>query len=273
MAEWWPFDRVRAAAQSLGLPTPGVFPGDPFSVLVDAARAFLVGRKRIDQLRRRRPDHDADRHLHLRFRRRPAGRPVRPGPLHGAGRPVGRPRVREAGGPGQERPPAARHPAAAGGRAGAGGGVRHHRGRVPLPGLGLLPARADRKRRRPAGRRDRRALAAAGGGDGRGRRVAAGPAARAAPVRAAAGPVVPGLPPAGPVAAQRHRADLGRSRPRRLHGARHAERMAALRSPRRPRPPADRNPRQTFIPNGAGSTPRARRSPGAATRRRPAKRP
>jgi LmeA-like phospholipid-binding len=46
VAEWWPFDRVRAAAQSLGLPTPGVFPGDPFAVLVDAARAFLVGRKR-----------------------------------------------------------------------------------------------------------------------------------------------------------------------------------------------------------------------------------
>jgi hypothetical protein len=46
MAEWWPFDRVRAAAQSLGLPTPGVFPGDPFAVLVDAARAFLVGKKR-----------------------------------------------------------------------------------------------------------------------------------------------------------------------------------------------------------------------------------
>ncbi|MGD0244852.1 MAG: LmeA family phospholipid-binding protein [Streptosporangiaceae bacterium] len=46
MAEWWPFDRVRAAAQSLGLPTPGILPGDPFSMLVDAARAFLVGKKR-----------------------------------------------------------------------------------------------------------------------------------------------------------------------------------------------------------------------------------
>lgn len=46
MAERWPFDRVRAAAQSLGLPTPGIFPGDPFGVLVDAVRAFLVGRKR-----------------------------------------------------------------------------------------------------------------------------------------------------------------------------------------------------------------------------------
>ena len=46
MAEWWPFDRVRAAAQSLGLPTPGIFPGDPFSVLVDAARAWLINSKR-----------------------------------------------------------------------------------------------------------------------------------------------------------------------------------------------------------------------------------
>ncbi len=46
MAEWWPFDRVRAAAQSLGLPTPGILPGDPFSVLVDAAKAFLVGKER-----------------------------------------------------------------------------------------------------------------------------------------------------------------------------------------------------------------------------------
>jgi len=46
MAEWWPFDRVRAAAQSLGLPTPGILPGDPFALLVDAARAFLVGKRR-----------------------------------------------------------------------------------------------------------------------------------------------------------------------------------------------------------------------------------
>jgi hypothetical protein len=46
VAEWWPFDRVRAAAQSLGLPTPGILPGDPFSMLVDAARAFLVGKRR-----------------------------------------------------------------------------------------------------------------------------------------------------------------------------------------------------------------------------------
>jgi len=46
VAEWWPFDRVRAAAQSLGLPAPGILPGDPFSVLVDAAKAFLVDKKR-----------------------------------------------------------------------------------------------------------------------------------------------------------------------------------------------------------------------------------
>ncbi|HET9970702.1 MAG TPA: hypothetical protein VFQ68_20875, partial [Streptosporangiaceae bacterium] len=46
MAEWWPFDRFRAAAQSLGLPTPGILPGDPFSALVDAARAWLINKER-----------------------------------------------------------------------------------------------------------------------------------------------------------------------------------------------------------------------------------
>ena len=62
MAEWWPFDRSRAddwrrnwtevlnmssaAAQSLGLPQPGSLPGDPFTVLTEAARAWLVGKKR-----------------------------------------------------------------------------------------------------------------------------------------------------------------------------------------------------------------------------------
>jgi len=61
MAEWWPFDRSwaddwkrnwtevlnvsSAAAQSLGLPQPGGLPGDPFTVLVEAARAWLVGKK------------------------------------------------------------------------------------------------------------------------------------------------------------------------------------------------------------------------------------
>ena len=62
MAEWWPFDRSwadelkrnwtevlnmsSAAAQSLGLPQPGILPGDPFSMIVDAARTFLIGKKR-----------------------------------------------------------------------------------------------------------------------------------------------------------------------------------------------------------------------------------
>jgi hypothetical protein len=62
MAEWWRFDRSRtdewkrawteivsmssAAAASFGLPQPGTLPGDPFAVLVDAARAWLTGRKR-----------------------------------------------------------------------------------------------------------------------------------------------------------------------------------------------------------------------------------
>lgn len=61
MAEWWPFDRSRteewkrnlneflamssAAAASLGLPQPGTLTGDPFVLVVDAARARLVGKK------------------------------------------------------------------------------------------------------------------------------------------------------------------------------------------------------------------------------------
>ncbi len=60
MAEWWPFDRSRteewkrnlteflamssAAAASLGLPQPGTLTGDPFALVVDAARAWLVGK-------------------------------------------------------------------------------------------------------------------------------------------------------------------------------------------------------------------------------------
>ena len=62
MADWWPFDRSWAdelkrswthvlnmsssAAQSLGLPSLGFLPGDPFGAIVDAARAWLVGKKR-----------------------------------------------------------------------------------------------------------------------------------------------------------------------------------------------------------------------------------
>jgi len=62
MAEWWPFDRSwtdewkrtwteivsmsSAAAASIGLPQPGILPGDPFAVLMDAARAWLTGKKR-----------------------------------------------------------------------------------------------------------------------------------------------------------------------------------------------------------------------------------
>ena len=62
MAEWWPFDRSwadewrrnwtevlnlsSAAAQSLGLPQPGTLPGDPFVAIVDAARGWLIEKKR-----------------------------------------------------------------------------------------------------------------------------------------------------------------------------------------------------------------------------------
>jgi hypothetical protein len=65
MAEWWPFDRSwtdewkrnlsevinlsSAAAQSLGLPQPGILPGDPFTSVVDAARSWLIGKSRTIQ--------------------------------------------------------------------------------------------------------------------------------------------------------------------------------------------------------------------------------
>jgi hypothetical protein len=62
MAEWWPFARSwaeewkrnwsdvlsasQAAAQSLGLPAPEILPADPFAMIVDAARAWLIGKSR-----------------------------------------------------------------------------------------------------------------------------------------------------------------------------------------------------------------------------------
>ena len=62
MADWWPFDRSwtdelkrnwtevlnlsSAAAQSLGLPPPSFLPGDPFGAIMDAARTWLVGKRR-----------------------------------------------------------------------------------------------------------------------------------------------------------------------------------------------------------------------------------
>jgi len=62
MADRWPFDRSWAdemkknwsevlrmpasAAQSLGLPPLGFLPGDPFGMIVDTARAWLVGKQR-----------------------------------------------------------------------------------------------------------------------------------------------------------------------------------------------------------------------------------
>ncbi len=61
-AEWWPFDRSRAeewkrnwtellnmtsaASASMGLPLPKTLPGDPFAAIVEAARGWLVGKKR-----------------------------------------------------------------------------------------------------------------------------------------------------------------------------------------------------------------------------------
>ena len=57
MAEWRPFEDWKrnlsevlslssAAAASLGLPQPGMLVGDPFAVIVDAARNWLIGKKR-----------------------------------------------------------------------------------------------------------------------------------------------------------------------------------------------------------------------------------
>lgn len=62
MTEWWPFDRSRleewkrgwteilavssAAAASLGLPRPGTLASDPVTALADAARAWLLGKRK-----------------------------------------------------------------------------------------------------------------------------------------------------------------------------------------------------------------------------------
>jgi len=62
MAEWWRIDRSwadewkrtwteiismsSAAAASIGLPQPATLPGDPFAMVVHAARAWLTGKKR-----------------------------------------------------------------------------------------------------------------------------------------------------------------------------------------------------------------------------------
>ncbi|HUB21916.1 MAG TPA: LmeA family phospholipid-binding protein [Streptosporangiaceae bacterium] len=57
MADRWPFDEWKrnlaevvsvssAAAASLGLPQPGLLLGDPFTRIVDAARNWLIGKKR-----------------------------------------------------------------------------------------------------------------------------------------------------------------------------------------------------------------------------------
>src|SRR5580693_10077908 len=57
MAERWPFDEWKrnlsdvlsftsAAAASLGLPAAGLLIGDPFTMIVDAARNWLIGKRR-----------------------------------------------------------------------------------------------------------------------------------------------------------------------------------------------------------------------------------
>jgi hypothetical protein len=57
MAERWPFDEWKrnlsdvlsftsAAAASLGLPAAGLLAGDPFTVIVDTARNWLIGKRR-----------------------------------------------------------------------------------------------------------------------------------------------------------------------------------------------------------------------------------
>src|SRR5450755_2966233 len=60
--QWWPFDRswanewkrnwsevlnmTSAASASMGLPLPKTLPGDPFAAIVEAARGWLIGKKR-----------------------------------------------------------------------------------------------------------------------------------------------------------------------------------------------------------------------------------
>ena len=67
MADWLPFYRSwadewkrsweeafstsSAAAASLGMPPPGSFPGDPFVMMVSAARSWLIGKKRTFRFR------------------------------------------------------------------------------------------------------------------------------------------------------------------------------------------------------------------------------
>jgi hypothetical protein len=65
MAERWPWldewkrnltdvlSLSASAAASLGLPQPGLLIGDPFTMIVDAARNWLIGKKRTFMLTRR----------------------------------------------------------------------------------------------------------------------------------------------------------------------------------------------------------------------------
>ena len=248
MADWWPFDRSwadelkrnwtevlnmsSAAAQSLGLPQPGFLPGDPFGAIVDAARTWLVGKRRTirfsgheltmvltdisvegselgralgqyDQVRFTARDVRLAGHQFERVEVRARNVHLRPGP----------------------GPVLVVAPVLVEAFVAAPVASRWLASRVP-------PAGADHAGRHPAGRPGQSAMGAPGGGSGRRRRIPPRPAAGPAPARAAAVPALPGFPPAVAHAAQWLRADLGRARPRRLRGAGHDERVAAPGRPR-----------------------------------------
>ena len=105
MADWWPFDRSwademrrnwgevlrmpAAAAQSLGLPPLGFLPGDPFGVIVDAARAWLVGKQRTIRFAGQELTMVLTDIVGAGLGPGPGHGPVRPGPPDRTGRPAG----------------------------------------------------------------------------------------------------------------------------------------------------------------------------------------
>ena len=130
MAERWPWlDEWRrnltdvlslssAAAASLGLPQPGLLIGDPFTMIVDAARNWLIGKRRTFTFAGHEPTLVLeDLSVEGSDLAKAVGQIrtlLHPGP----GRRMVRLPVRVGGGAGPERAPAARYQAGAGGRAG-----------------------------------------------------------------------------------------------------------------------------------------------------------
>src|ERR1035441_7821173 len=306
-AEWWPFDRswadewkrnwteilnmTSAASASMGLPLPKTLPGDPFAAIVEAARGWLIGKKRtfrfsgheltlvVDDIsiqgvdlarvvgqygQVRVPDLDVHwdgyelervevqvRNVHLRPSVRPTlvAAPVLFEAFVSAAA-VSR-RLAVVSGLLElvllDGVPPIRRPGA-GAPAGAVGGVRLGRGRVPAAGRRVRAARAGPAGRRPADRPGGRAVGAPGSaGGGRGT-VCSRPAARPAPGRVAVAAAVPGLSPGCSRPARRCAAHRCRAGPGGLHRARHDRRVAAVAVARRHRAPAGRDARRPGPP-------------------------